>query len=268
MSEEEVTLIVKEATKTMKYRVDGILPVQTQSTKATSKPRNMYPSWKDTFDMATLCVELPANAGPVSEVAFVHKATNTLVVTDAVICVPDVSADVSKVTESPPTFPLQPIFSTYDKFDESTLNNPTFWARTVLQAVFLPLRVESNDPEKEVYPGFEAIKNRLVRAPILRSFDDARAPDSVREWVKDIASLQRFDRIITGHFASPINAGPKLFTEAFAYLDGDASTEKLRSTLPPIACKDWSTLNSLNDVIDNNKLGAPVVYDFWRGCIE
>ena len=268
MDEEQVAALVKQATKTMKYRVDGIFPVKTQSASTNPKPKSMYPPWSDTFDIATLCVELPGNAGPVSEVAFVHKPTNTLAVTDAVICVPEVSATAGDTTGSSPTFPLQPIFSTYDKFDEATINDPTFWARTVLQAVFLPLRAETSDSGKEVYPGFEALNNRLVRAPILRSFDDARAPESIRQWVDEIASLQKFDRIISGHFASPINAGPKLFTKAFAYLDENASVDELASALPPIACRDWSTLNSLNDLIDENKLGAPVVYDFRRGCVE
>lgn len=80
-------------------------------------------------------------------------------------------------------------------------------------------------------------------------------------WVDAISSLN-FDRIITAHFASPINAGPKQFTKAFAHL-GNSSEDG-----PPIACKDWSTLNSLNNFIDDNKLGAPVVFDFRRGCKE
>jgi len=268
MDEDQVNRVVRKAAKTMGYRVDGILPLRaqpgTQSKAHEPKPKNMFPSWADRFDTAVLCVDLPGNAGPTSECAFVHKPSKTLVVTDAVICVPSVSTTAAGDNDSTLQFPIQPIFSSY--FDETTLSDPTFWPRTVLQAVFLPLRTEPSKSEMAVYPGYEALTNRLVRAPILRAFADARAPDSVRDWVNRIAGLTTFDRIITAHFASPINAGQDLFTGAFAHLDRDASLDELSSTLPPIACQDWSTLDSLNDFIGDNKLGAPVVYDFRRGC--
>ena len=221
--------------------------------------KNMHPSWINEFDVATLCVELPGNAGPVSECAFYHKSTKTLAVTDAVIAVPRVSSD-----DGAGTYPLQPIFSTYT-FDDVDLSNPTFWPRTVLQAVFLPLRAEPSKSGTPVYPGYEALANRLVRAPILRAFADARAPNEIREWVKQIVGFQRFDRIITAHFASPINAGPKIFAKAFIHLDEVADSDEVFSALP-IDCQDWSTLSALNGFIGDNNLGAPVVYDFRRGC--
>ncbi|KAL7524642.1 hypothetical protein ACHAXR_000657, partial [Thalassiosira sp. AJA248-18] len=94
MNEDQVDAIVSKAAKTMGYRVDGVLPVKAQPGKEAQepKPKNMYPSWKDVFDIAVLCVELPENAGPTSECAFIHKKSRTLVVTDAVICVPSVSS--------------------------------------------------------------------------------------------------------------------------------------------------------------------------------
>lgn len=281
MNEEQVNKVARKAAKTMGYRVNGILPVRapteskvqdtgqslislTDSVQDTN--RNMLPSWSDSFDIEALCVEIPGNAGPVSECAFVHKPSMTLVVTDAVISVPSVSTSTSRVNDPTPQFPIQPIFSTY--FDEATISDPTFWPRTVLQAVFLPLRTESStEGTMAVYPGFEALTNRLVRAPILRAFADARAPDAVRGWVSHISDLTTFDRILSAHFASPINAGPDLFTKAFAHLDQDASLDEISAALPPISCQDWSTLNTLNDFIGDNKLGAPVVYDFRRGCL-
>ena len=215
----------------------------------------MWPAWSELFDIEVLCVELPQNAGPVSECAFIHHSSKTLVVTDAVICVPPV-----------PDIPIQPIFGTY--FNQASLSDQTFWPRTVLQAVFLPLRTETKESTGICYPGYEALTSRLVRAPILRAFADARAPESVRGWVDRIAGKTDFDRIVTAHFASPINAGPALFSKAFAHLDQSASLDKLALDLPPIACTDWSTLNTLNTFIDENNLGAPVVYDFQKGCIS
>jgi len=131
--------------------------------------------------------------------------------------------------------------------------------------VFLPLRT-SNDGDGR-YPGFDALKDRLVRAPILRAFVDARAPELVQAWTNQIASWD-FDRILTSHFASPIVATPQNFARAFTYLgaaNGDDAPDL--SQLPPISCQDWQLLQGLNDVIAEYNLGAPAVFDYQRGCI-
>mmetsp|Transcript_20871 Transcript_20871/g.30674 ORF Transcript_20871/g.30674 Transcript_20871/m.30674 type:complete len:285 (-) Transcript_20871:650-1504(-) len=57
------------------YRVDGILGSD-------------VPPWANEFDIATLYIKIPKNAGPVSEIAFCHRPTKTLVATDAVVYVP------------------------------------------------------------------------------------------------------------------------------------------------------------------------------------
>ena len=84
--------------------------------------------------------------------------------------------------------------------------------RSVLQAVFLPLRFDETSPSG--YPGYEAVKGRLLRAPILRAFADARAPKEVRDWVQSIGAMAPFDRILTSHFASPIKATPAEYASA------------------------------------------------------
>jgi len=221
----------KSTSSKMGYRVDGIFGDD-----------NNMPPWANEFDIATLFVELPENAGPVSEVAFCHRPSKTLVATDAVVYIQD--------------GPAPAIFSTY--FDEATTRDTYFWPKTVLQSVFLPLRTD----EYGNYPGYEALRGRLVRAPILRAFADARAPDSVRDWVTTVATKFTFDRILTSHFASPIAATPSDFKDAFGYLYDNPDNSKL----PPIACQDWQLLESLNKGIEENKLGAPVVFEYARGC--
>ena len=133
----------------MGYRVDGVLPVGAPSRTASVD----LPPWSDEIDMRTLYVSLPENAGPVSEAAFLHKPSNTLITTDAVVYVPD---------EAPP------IFGTY--FDENTVQEPGFWPKSVLQAVFLPLRQGDGPTDDAKWPGYGAIRGRLIRAPILRAF--------------------------------------------------------------------------------------------------
>lgn len=165
---------------------------------------------------------------------------STLVTVDSVVYIP----------AAPP-----PIFESY--FSQRDTLTPDFWPKSVLQAVFLPLR--ANGAVVSGWPGYDAVQGRLLRAPILRAFADARAPKEVREWVGSIATMAPFDRIVTSHFASPIKATPAEYAAAFKYLDGPTSD-------PPIACEDWKLLDGLNELIDTQKLGAPVVYDFKQGC--
>ena len=231
----------KSTSKSMGYRVDGILGDQTS-------PR---PSWEKEFDMAVLYVDIPENAGPVSEVAFCHKPTKTLVATDAVVYIPSNAPN---------------IFTTY--FEKEVVEqDTTFWPKTVLQAVFLPLNADWEGN----YPGFLALRDRLVRAPILRAFADARAPQAVRDWVAEISTKFVFDRIITSHFASPIAATPRDFASCFSYLSdtpASAGTTNINknNNLPPVTCQDWELLEGLNRAIAENKLGAPATFDYKKDC--
>lgn len=174
---------------------------------------------------------------------------STLVVTDTVVFIPPTPSA---------------IFATY--FDSATVDeDPTFWPRTVLQAVFLPLRTDADG----AYPGFAALRGRLVRAPILRAFADARAPEAVRTWVDEIAQWN-FDRVISSHFASPVQATPEDVRAAFAYLENAGSFSRTTTRgvngLPPIACQHWELLEGLNQVIAEYKLGAPAVFAYKRDC--
>jgi len=209
-------------------------------------------------------INLPRNAGPVSEVAFCHRPTKTLITTDAVVYIPN---EPSK------------LISTY--FDEDTIikADPNFWPKSVLQAVFLPLRAEEaagngSSESKVYYPGYEAIVDRLVRAPILRALGDARAPDAIRDWVLEQTTTTTdassgikkwdYDRIISCHFASPIEATPADVRASCEYL----FTEDLSGNtfLPPIACRDWELLDGINQFIATYNAGEPAVFDFKRGC--
>jgi len=217
----------------MGYPVDGIFPLPSVAST------NLPVEWMDEFDFRTLYVALPENAGPVSEVVFLHKPSKSLITSDSVIYIPD----------QPP-----PIFGTF--FSNEEMMQEGFWEKSVLQSVFLTLRQEGNR-----WPGYDAIKERLIRAPILRAFGDARAPDDIEKWVNSISSMGDFDRILTSHFASPIAASPAEFTGAFSYLKGASGGDR------QIACQDWELLDGLNDLIDSNNLGAKVVFDFKAGCL-
>ena len=71
----------------------------------------------------------------------------------------------------------------------------------------------------------------------------------------------KIDRILTAHFASPIavSDGATDFLNAFRHLDGPTND-------PPIACQDWELLDGLSSFVGDNNLGAPVQFDFKKGC--
>jgi hypothetical protein len=221
------------------YKIDGIL----------GDPDSPQPPWTDEFDFAILYVALPKNAGPVSEVAFLHRPTRTLVSTDAVVYIPDKAPE---------------ILTTY--FDPSVIqSDPLFWPKSVLQAVFLPLRTDQFGK----YPGYEVLVNRLVRAPILRAVVDARAPNEVRDWIEKQTKWD-FDRILTSHFASPIEATPADLRASFDYLfeEDVGKLQSPSSRLPRIACQDWELLDSINQFIAKTGAGEKATFDFQRGCIK
>ncbi|KAJ8599810.1 hypothetical protein CTAYLR_004004 [Chrysophaeum taylorii] len=208
--------------KKMPYPVAGVLgePSQTQN-----------PLWPPDLQVKVFFVDLPQNAGPACEVALLHSPTSTLVVTDAVSWIP----------RTPPS-----IFASL--FGRELETDLDFWPKSVLQAVFLKLRKEG-----DAWPAYDKITNRLVRAPILRAFSDARAPEETRAWVDDIARTWDFDRILTSHFSSPIAATPAEFRDAFSRLDdGPGDPRKI----PVLDDSDWQPLDDLNDIIDNNNLAV------------
>lgn len=87
----------------------------------------------------------------------------------------------------------------------------------------------------------DALSDRLIRAPILRAAVDARAPNAVREWIQQQTDgTWQYDRILTSHFASPVEATPAQVKACFEYLLGGDNVANLQASksLPPIACQD------------------------------
>jgi hypothetical protein len=231
----------------MGYKVDGVLTA------------GQSPPWLDEVDYSTFYVNPRGNAGPVSEVAFFTGRPRPWWQRTPLLLF---RMDPLRIS-LPPTLTM------------------LLWPRIVLQSVFLPLHTASrsalnanmnaNVPAGNdldfYYPPFDALRNRLIRAPILRGFTDARAPVRTCAWIDTIANTAgwKYDRIITCHFASPIAATPAMVRNTFSFLEEDGSNDRSE---PPIACQDWELLNTLNDVIAQNKLGAPASFDYTRGCLK
>ena len=170
-----------------------------------------------------------------AETAFFHRPTKSLVTTDAVVYVPD----------EPP-----PIFGTY--FGKKDLGDPSFWPKSVIQAVFLPLREDGGADAASAarWPGYASVRGRLLRAPILR-VRRARPP---RCAVGVISSRW------TSTACSPRTrrGGGVPATPPRSHASARRPTRR--------SCADWALLDGLNELIDTNKLGAPVKFDFKAGC--
>ena len=201
------------------YRIDGVLG------------EGAPPPWASEIESKIFYVDLPGNAGPVSETAFYHRPSKTLLVTDAVVFIPP-----------------EPTSTLFESAYGDAARDADFWPKSVLQAVFLPLR----QSESGSWPGYERIRGRLLRAPILRAFADARSPEETRAWVNGITSGEwPFERIISAHFASPIRSNPKELRSAFGAVYGDGTQLTLDEA-------DWAALDDLNKLIEDNKLGSPL----------
>ena len=191
------------------YKVDGIL---TDENKATMPFRDEidYTGWF-----------YRPFTGSISEVAFFHKKSKTLLVTDAVIY----------IDNQPPAILQQ-------KGVKLEL-----WKKMALQACFL------GPPNLDT---FEAIKQKLIVSPVIRILVISRAKKEVGDWIARVCKWP-FERIIPAHFSAPIKAGPKDLLDAYSFLEeeaaaaaaasgGRASSKTKAAASPPPPLFDLSAL--------------------------
>lgn len=222
----------------------------------------------DEFDYAILG-SISLGIGSFQEVAFYHRSTQTLLVTDTVVRVPD---EPPAIVQLDPT-PL--LFHARDQVWETVIDSPAMrrkgWHRIALFAFYFrpsalevvpfwqSLRDATQSPLRQSqfywgwYPfqwrrdwqrSFEALRGegRLFVAPILQILILNRAPQKTLAWVKQVATWD-FQRIIPCHFDRVINADEteglgttKLaFQQAFQFLESgwdgnlDARNERVQS---------------------------------------
>jgi hypothetical protein len=207
------------------------------------------------FDYAIL-ETIDLGPGQFAEVAFYHKRSRTLLVTDAIISIPATPPEI--VAADP--YPL--LFHARDESKDALNNTITQqmkgWQRICLFALyFRPSSLEipkwSNvfresltalDRSRKGYFGlypfrwrsgwtksFDILRQdgRLLVAPILQTVILNRNPKGTIEWIDRVCEWD-FAQIIPCHFDAPIAATPIDFRTAFDFLENPA---KLRSGLPP-----------------------------------
>jgi hypothetical protein len=206
----------------------------------------------DEFDYAILG-NIDLRLGQFEEVAFWHKRSQTLLVTDSIVSIP---ATPPKIVEQD-LYPL--LFHARDSGTEAIADTPENrirgWQRICLFAMYFRasvLKIPSltktlqdawRSPNKSakaywgLYPfqweiswskSFATLRNdgHLLVAPILQTLILNRAPEETLAWANQIASWN-FTQIIPCHFDAPVTSNPLEFLQAFAFLSPNLEQRRL-----------------------------------------
>lgn len=207
----------------------------------------------DEFDYQVLDIDL--GRGSFAEVAFFHRRSHTLLLTDSILSVPEEPPAINQLDP----YPL--LFHARDHGGEAIADHPENrrkgWQRISLFAIyFRPHALEmtglgemfrdafqapQHSPKayfglfpfrwrEDWQQSFEILRGngRLFVAPILQILILPQAPKQVLTWADQVASWD-FRQIIACHFDSPIQASPVEFRQAFNFLEK-----------PPVLSEDLS----------------------------
>ncbi|PHU19649.1 hypothetical protein BC332_10800 [Capsicum chinense] len=187
----------------------------------TLKDGDISTPWADDIEQKVLSSP-EVGIGPYVEVAFYHKQSRTLLVTDAVIFVPRTPPEciskesllaaaknglAVKLLSKGKDVPEEPVV-------DNQINRQKGWERMVLQILFL-------GPSNLLEPNasFAQMSQKLIVSPIVKTLVFSKVPEKVRDWIDSIVGDWKFKRIIPAHFAAPISASRSDLLAAFAFLD-------------------------------------------------
>ncbi|MEO0456841.1 MAG: DUF4336 domain-containing protein [Cyanobacteria bacterium P01_A01_bin.114] len=200
----------------------------------------------DEFDYAILG-PLELGLGPFSEVAMLHRRSQTLLVTDSVVSIPAEPPPIVQFDSTPLLFHAKD--SPFDQLADTVATRRKGWQRITLFAFYfrpnalkdpqwgkvLREAIKAPDRSKKNYFGlfpfdwepfwqqsFERLRGngRLLVAPVLQALIFNRGPQAVVAWADQI-SKWTFERIIPCHLAAPIRATGDDFRQAFEFLRED-----------------------------------------------
>ncbi|WP_414521079.1 DUF4336 domain-containing protein [Umezakia ovalisporum] len=233
----------------------------------------------DQFDYAILG---PIELGPgrFAEVAFFHRLSHTLLVTDAVV---SVSADPPEIVQLDP-YPL--LFHAKDTASDIVVDNQANrrkgWQRVSLFALYFrpsalevmgwgdvfrkAIKAPNRSPKAYfgLFPfqwrshwqrSFDIVRSegRLFVAPILQTLILNRAPQETIDWAEKVATWD-FQWIIPCHFDSPIEAQPYQFRQAFSFLQKHPVTSVGSFTFPN---EDLKLLREIDQGLQRSRIVPP-----------
>jgi hypothetical protein len=235
------------------------------------------------FDYVVLDINL--GRGSFGEVAFFHKRTRTLLVTDSVLSVPEEPPAIVQLDPYPLLFHARD--DALDVVEDSASSRRKGWQRISLFAFyFRPSALEmvnlgqvlrdafkAKDHSPKAYFGlfpfrwkdswkqsFDALRGggRLLVAPILQTLILPQAPKTVLNWADKVARWD-FQRIIPCHFDSPIQASSYSFRQAFAFLEKQPfiGLSSFPSGNPPLPQEDFEFLRELEQSLTKMGIAKP-----------
>ncbi|NDJ17146.1 DUF4336 domain-containing protein [Myxacorys almedinensis A] len=231
----------------------------------------------DQFEYAILG-PVALGIGPFEEVAFFHPRSRSLLVTDAVVSIPDEPPAIVQLDPFPLLYHAKDRAS--DRIEDTPENRRKGWHRISLFAFYFnpsALKImdllpsiktarTALDRSRKNYFGwfpytwradwhrsFEALRGegRLFVAPILQRLILNRIPNDAIAWADRVASWN-FERVIPCHFDSPISATPQQFRQAFAFLERQPLCD--RALLPEA---DFGLLNDVDQELSKRGITPP-----------
>ncbi|CAI5497103.1 unnamed protein product, partial [Closterium sp. Naga37s-1] len=188
--------------------------------------------------------------GPYVEIAFFHRPSRTLLLTDAVIVVPREPPQVVRpdalLDAARSGLAVRVLSAGRDVPDVEVEDTEEFrtlgWQRMVLQILFFG---PGNLLEPE--ESFERICGKLVVSPVVKTLVFDKVPAQALAWINSITSDWAFTRIIPCHFSSPIAATPADLRKTFAFLQdllppGSSSPFPVIPSLPAVAFPSFGSL--------------------------
>ena len=210
----------------------GIFPAGRLTEEAADPSSENAVPWLDEIDHKPFASSV--GIGPYSEVAFFHKKSKTLLVTDAVVQVPKtppavveegalleaggpLPAAVAAFSAGPPGSPPPP-----PPPEDPARRAALGWKRMALQILFF-VPGDLGRPERS----FDALAGKLIVSPVLRKLVFGNARPEALAWVDEICrDWPRFSRILPCHFEAPIRAGPRELRAAFSFLEEEEEEEE------------------------------------------
>lgn len=196
------------------------------------------------FDYAILG-PIDLGLGKFAEVAFFHKRSHTVLITDTIVSVPAEPPAIVQLDPYPLLYHAKD--QAFDMIADTPANRLKGWQRVTLFALYFSPSVlevptwsqvwrdakKAPERSRKAYFGFFPFQwrenwqdsfdilrgnGRIFVAPILQSLILNRAPQETINWADKVAKWD-FQWIIPCHFDAPIKAEPQQFRQAFGFLE-------------------------------------------------
>lgn len=195
------------------------------------------------FDYAILG-PISLGLGPFGEVAFYHRASHSLLLTDTIVSIPATPPEIVELEPYPLLFHAKD--SAFDPMVDTPAQRQKGWQRSCLFAFYFRPRAlkpvefglslqearQAPDRSRQAYfgwfpfgwqPDWQQSFATLAQAgqpqvaPILKTLILNRDANATLTWAKQVATWP-FERIIPCHLQAPISTTPDIFLAAFQFL--------------------------------------------------